>query len=60
MTLPGADRQAAQAFLDVSEVEDGQVIMVVVIMMVVVILEEMTQHILGGRFLEGPHLKERE
>jgi hypothetical protein len=55
MTLPGADVQAAQAFLDVSEVEDGRVIMVVV-----VILEEMTRHILGGRFLEGPRLKERE
>ena len=55
MTLPGADRHAAQAFLDVSEVEDGRVIMVVV-----VILEEMTRHILGGRFLEGPRLKERE
>mmetsp|Transcript_42861 Transcript_42861/g.77059 ORF Transcript_42861/g.77059 Transcript_42861/m.77059 type:complete len:234 (-) Transcript_42861:803-1504(-) len=51
MTLPEADGRAAQAFLDVSEVEDGRVIMVVVTMVIVVILEEMTRHILGGCFL---------
>ena len=51
MTLPKADGRAVQAFLDVSEVEDGQVIMVVVITVMGVILKEMMRHILGGCFL---------